>query len=224
MAMQPDAALERLKEGIRRFQTETYPQNKESYQTAASTPQKPHTLIITCADSRIDVETITGSQPGEIFASRNVGNMVPPYGEMMGGVSAVIEYAVDALKVKHAVVCGHMDCGAMKALKANDASLDALPTVKSWLKNAAAARSVAASADSAKGSDGISLPSLTEQNVLLQLTHLQTHPSVRGAMARGELTISGWVYDIGSGDVLIHNPDTDRFESTLTRDGEEAAA
>lgn len=215
-----DSTLERLKEGVHRFQTDVYPQHSEEYRYAATHPQKPHTLIITCADSRIDIETITNSQPGEIFVARNVGNMVPAYGDMLGGVSAVIEYAVSALKVKHVVVCGHADCGAMKALKANDSSLDALPTVKSWLTNAAAARSVAASQSSGEPE----LANLTEQNVLLQLAHLQTHPSVRGAMARGELTISGWVYDIATGDVLIHNPETAHFESTLSTKPLEAAA
>ncbi len=207
-----DPALEKLKQGIRRFQKEVYPEHSGEYQVAATTPQKPHTLIITCADSRIDVETITGSNPGEIFAARNVGNIVPAYGEMMGGVSAVIEYAVDALKVQHAVVCGHMDCGAMKALRADESALDKMPTVKSWLRNAAAAKTVAASL---AGEGEIPLRTVTEQNVLLQLAHLQTHPSVRGAMARGELTISGWIYDIGSGDVLIYDVETQQFHSTL---------
>ena len=214
MSESHDEALENLKEGIRRFQTDTYPRHSAEYQYAATHPQKPHTLIITCADSRIDIETITGSNPGEIFVARNVGNMVPAYGEMLGGVSAVIEYAVSALGVKHAVVCGHMDCGAMKALKANDNGLDALPTVKSWLNNAQAARSVAASMN--EGTPD--LHTLTEQNVLLQLTHLETHPSVRGAMARGQLTVSGWIYDIATGDVLIYDPAAHRFVSTLTAD------
>lgn len=220
MPVSTDPTLDRLKEGIHRFQTEIYPQHSDSYQTAAATPQKPHTLIITCADSRIDVETITGSVPGEIFAARNVGNMVPPYGEMMGGVSAVIEYAVDALKVQHAVVCGHMDCGAMKALRNDESHLDSMPTVKSWLRNATAAKSVARSMDGGE----VDLRTLTEQNVLLQLTHLQTHPSVRGAMARGELTISGWIYDIASGDVLIHDVVTQKFHSTLTSPAKETPA
>ena len=213
MSTGPDPTLERLKAGIRRFQTEVYPTHSHDYRLAASTPQQPHTLMITCADSRIDVETITSSRPGEIFSARNVGNMVPAYGEMLGGVSAVIEYAIDALKVKHVVVCGHADCGAMKALKANDGQLDNMPTVKSWLRNAAAARSVASSLN---GED-LSLNTLTEQNVILQLAHLQTHPSVRGAMARGELTISGWVYDIASGDVRIHDTITRAWNSTAER-------
>ena len=197
-----DAALEELKAGVRRFRTDIYPDNKDAYVKAASVPQKPHALIVTCADSRIDPELITQSQPGDIFVTRNVGNLVPAYGEMLGGVSAVIEYAVSALKVQHVAICGHSDCGAMKALL-NPASLEKLPTVKSWLTNAQAALSVANSLAHKDDSASDSLRQLTEENVLLQLQHLRTHPSVAGAMAKGELTISGWVYDIGTGEVRI---------------------
>src|SRR6202522_3293484 len=136
-----DAVLEELKAGVRRFRSEVYSEHEQAYVKAASVPQTPHALIVTCADSRIDPELITQSRPGDVFVTRNVGNLVPAYGEMLGGVSAVIEYAVSALKVQHVAICGHSDCGAMKALL-NPASLEKLPTVKSWLKNAHAALSV----------------------------------------------------------------------------------
>jgi carbonic anhydrase len=194
--------LQRLKEGIRNFQTKTYPQNAEAYQRAAVEPQEPHTLMITCADSRIDIETVTHSNPGELFIMRNIGNIVPGYGEMLGGVSAVVEYAVSMLKVKHVVICGHSDCGAMKALQHPEA-LEDLPTVRSWLRNAHAAEMVARSLATPDQTPQEWLSLLTERNVLLQIQHLKTHPSVAGAMARGELTVSGWVYDIGGGHVRI---------------------
>lgn len=216
MADKQIESLNKLKQGILEFQRNVYPSRQAEYEYAATNPQKPHTLLITCADSRIDPEALTQSGPGEIFVARNVGNMVPGYGEMMGGVSAVIEYAVDALKVSHAVICGHTDCGAMKGILASADALDGMPTVKSWLRNADAAKRVASSL-----ADGPpSLKSMTEQNVLLQMQHLRTHPSVAGAMARGELTLSGWVYDIARGDVLIFNDDEQRFVSVR----EQAAA
>ncbi len=202
--------LEHLKEGIRHFHAETYPANAENYQQAAEGPQKPHTLMITCADSRIDIETVTNSQPGQLFITRNVGNIVPGYGEMLGGVSAVIEYAVSALKVRHVVICGHSDCGAMKALL-HPETLDNLPTVKSWLRNAHAAVSVSESFATSEECPGETLSRLTERNVLLQMQHLRTHPSVAGALARGELTVSGWVYDIGTGDVRIASGTDETF-------------
>jgi carbonic anhydrase len=212
--------LEQLKGGIRQFQSDVYPEKREAYLKAASTPQKPHTLIVTCADSRIDPELITQSGPGELFVTRNVGNLVPAYGEMMGGVSAVIEYAVTALKVRHVAVCGHSDCGAMKGLL-HPESLETMPTVKSWLKNGHAALSVALSLGLRDESPSDLLRRLTEENVLLQLQHLRTHPSVAGAMAREELTISAWVYDIGTGKVRI-SEDGARAFHPVTAEGDAA--
>ncbi len=206
-----DETLNRLKEGVRRFQTELYAAHAEDYRKAGSTPQQPHTLMISCADSRVDVESITSSNPGEIFITRNIGNMVPGYGEMLGGVSAVIEYAVSALKVKHIVICGHSDCGAMKALL-HPESTEKMPTVKSWLTNGAAALSVANNSN-ASGDPASLLKRLTQENVLMQLAHLKTHPSVAGAMARGELTVSGWVYDIATGQIVVAEDGSRQFES-----------
>jgi carbonic anhydrase len=197
-----DDVLEKLKEGILRFQTEIFPEQAETYRKAASEPQRPAALIVTCADSRIDPELITQCGPGELFVTRNIGNMVPAYGEMMGGVSAVVEYAVSALKVKHIAVCGHSDCGAMKALQ-HPESLETMATVRRWMRNAEAALSVADSLSDKDDKPSERLKLLTEENVLLQVQHLRTHPSVAGAVAREELTLSGWVYDIGTGQVRI---------------------
>src|ERR1700677_2821813 len=175
-----DTVLAELKAGIRRFRTEVYPEQEEIYRRAVSEPQRPHALFVTCADSRIDPEMITQSGTGDLFVTRNIGNLVPAYGEMLGGVSAVIEYAVMALKVQHVVICGHSDCGAMKGLL-NPESLEKLPTVKSWLKNAHAALSVATSLAETDENKEERLRRLTEENVLLQMQHLRTHPSVAGA-------------------------------------------
>ncbi len=204
------SVLDRLKAGVRRFQSEVHAENAADYHRAATTPQQPHTLVIACADSRVDVETIASAGPGELFITRNIGNMVPPYGEMLGGVSAVIEYAVTALKVQHVVVCGHSDCGAMKALLSPE-STEAMPTVRRWLRNGEAALHVASSQTHPEEPKLEKLKRLTEENVLMQMAHLKTHPSVAGAVARGELTLSGWVYDIGSGQIRIAEDGGRRF-------------
>ncbi len=197
-----DVVLEQLKEGVRRFRAQVFPSQAEVFRKAATSPQRPHTLFITCADSRIDPNEITGVSTGEVFVTRNIGNMVPAYGEMLGGVSAVIEFAVCALRVRHIVVCGHSDCGAMKAL-AHPEPVSGMPSVQSWLKNADAALSVAMAVTERRGEPEPLLQTLTEQNVLFQMQHLRTHPSVAGAIAQGELTLSGWVYEIGTGEVRI---------------------
>ena len=107
-----DDVLNNLKAGIRRFRAEVYPAHAEMYEKAVSEPQHPSTLFVTCADSRIDLEMLTQAQPGELFVARNVGNLVPGYGEMLGGVSAVVEYAVSVLQVKHVVVCDAVLAGS----------------------------------------------------------------------------------------------------------------
>ncbi len=214
-----ESTLERLKQGIRRFQTEVYAPRREQYQVAATTQQQPHTLLITCADSRIDPEALTQSPPGEIFVTRNIGNMVPAYGEMVGGVSAVIEYAVDALRVNQVVICGHTDCGAMKALTQDDSHLESMPTVRRWLRNAEAAKRVSATMQDGRPL----LDNLTEQNVLLQMTHLRTHPSVAGAIAQNRLSVSGWVYDLFHGDVRIFDESSNTFQP-VRQDAPESAS
>ena len=136
-----NATKQKLLSGVRSFQREIFAKNREVYEQAASRPQNPHSLIITCADSRVDPELLTQSGPGDIFVTRNIGNLVPAYGEMLGGVSAVIEYAVLALNVNLIVVCGHTDCGAMKGLL-DRGNLAEMPTVNVWLRNAETALSV----------------------------------------------------------------------------------
>ncbi len=205
-----DPVLEHLKGGIRRFRAEVYPARASLYEQAMRDPQRPSALIITCADSRVHPDVLTQAKPGELFVTRNIGNMVPAYGDMLGGVSAVLEFAVSGLGVRHVVVCGHSECGAMKALL-DPESVETMPTVKRWLRNAHAALSVAEALELEGGSPAEMLRSLTEQNVLLQMQHLRTHPSVAGAMARGELTLSGWFYDIAKGEVSIAAGGEHRF-------------
>lgn len=204
-----DRSMQRLIGGALHFQRDMYPQQRATYERLMSEGQSPHALFITCADSRIDPELITQSGPGEIFVSRNVGNFVPVYSRLSGGVSAVVEYAVAALHVSQVVVCGHSDCGAMIGLL-HPERVAQLPTVKSWLHNGEGALTVVRKR--AKGADERSaLEELIEENVVQQLHHLQTHPSVAAALVDDRLALSGWVYDIGHGTVRIYSEEQCKF-------------
>src|SRR5262245_41103473 len=132
--------MERLLRGVTKFQTEVFPAQRPLFEGLAS-GQSPEALFITCADSRIVPQLITQSSPGDLFICRNAGNMVPPYGELHGGVSATIEYALCVLNVKHIIVCGHTDCGAMKGILHPEAVAD-MPTVRSWLAHGEVARRI----------------------------------------------------------------------------------
>lgn len=192
--------FDQLLEGVAKFTASVFPEKRDQFARLA-TGQHPHTLFITCADSRIVPEMITQSAPGDMFVCRNIGNIVPAYGEMMGGVSAIVEYAVVALGVSHIVVCGHSDCGAMKGLlRADNPTLQQMPTVSSWLRNAEAARSVV-EAVHPDLEGNLKVQALVEQNVRLQMQHLLTHPSVAARTAGGSLMLHGWIYDIENGGV-----------------------
>jgi carbonic anhydrase len=133
---------------------------------------------------------------------------VPPYRSDGSGEAASIEYAVAVLKVAHIIVCGHSDCGAMTAVSAPH-TVETLPAIKAWLRHAEPAK--LANAARTHPSAQAELQALIEENVIAQLTHLATHPSVAEAMSEGKLTVHGWTYDIGTGRVLTLDSATRRF-------------
>lgn len=204
-----DEALSSIVDGFKRFRRDVFPEQEELFKKLA-TAQNPRAMFITCADSRIVPELITQSSPGDLFVTRNVGNVVPPYGQMNGGVSTAIEYAVVALGVRHIIICGHSDCGAMKAVL-NPQSLEGMPTVKGWLRHAEVARTVVEQNFARCDCGQEHLELLTEENVVAQLNHLLTHPSVAARVASGQLFIHGWVYNIETSEIIAYDAESGRF-------------
>jgi carbonic anhydrase len=190
--------------GVSRFQKHVYPQHQDLFEKLAL-GQRPEALFITCADSRIDPCLLTQTKPGELFICRVIGNIVPPYPDAVGGVSATIEYAVGVLRVPEVIVCGHTDCGVMKGAL-NPESLGQFPNVTAWLRYANIAhREPEPSAEL--------LLTLTEANVVAQLRNLRSHPAVAARLEQGDLSLHGWLYHISSGTVAAYNAETGRFES-----------
>lgn len=185
--------MKSMLEGFARFRRDVYPEQREVFERLAS-GQSPHTMFITCADSRVMPEMMFSAQPGELFVYRNIGNIVPPYAQHVSGVIAAVEYAVKVLKVKHIVICGHSDCGAMKALQ-HPEKLAGMPSVQDWLKHGEVALHVAAEKCSHLHGDEY-LQGLTEENIVTQLEHLRTLPAVAVGLAKGSLSIHGWLYNI----------------------------
>lgn len=191
------------------FEKTVFPDSRELFGKLSTEGQSPKALMISCADSRIVPEQIMQAQPGELFVCRNAGNMVPSYATMNGGVSSTVEYAVVALGVRDIIVCGHSDCGAMKALAAPEAP-EGMPNVVAWLRHGAAAEHVISScAPHLHGDERVRAISL--QNIMAQIDHLRTHPSVAAAIARGEMALHGWFVDITAGVVLGLDGDTGQF-------------
>lgn len=182
------------------FEKTVFPSSGELFAKLSSQGQAPKALMISCADSRIVPEQILQAEPGELFVCRNAGNIVPPFATMNGGVSSTVEYAVAALGVRDIIVCGHSDCGAMKGL--SDLSLvSAMPNVAAWLRHGSAAAHVVDTCHpNLEGAQRVRALSL--ENIIAQLNHLRTHPSVAAAIARGEMSLHGWFVDIAAGVVL----------------------
>ncbi|RIV88152.1 carbonic anhydrase [Aurantiacibacter xanthus] len=187
-----------LIDGVDRFIGNVFPTKSERFRELAREGQSPTTLMISCSDSRVVPELITQSEPGELFVIRNAGNIVPPWQRTNGGVTSTIEYAVVALGVTDIVICGHADCGAMKAFSAAPGALDKMPSVKEWLSHAEAANATVEACCGAMEA-GERLESLIEENVKIQLTHLRSHPCVASGLAAGKLRLHGWVFDIETG-------------------------
>ncbi len=197
-----------LIEGIKKFRTDVFPANSGLFSKLAS-GQAPQALFITCADSRIVPHLITQTEPGDLFICRTVGNLIPPYGQSDGSVASAIEYAVAALNVSNVIVCGHSDCGAMKALLHPEAT-ESLPQTRSWLRYGEAASEIVRGTGLATAGPE-QLSALVEENVVTQLEHLKTHPSVAARVARGNLQLYGLVYSIHSGEITSYDFATERF-------------
>jgi carbonic anhydrase len=193
--------VDRILAGVARFQNGVFPHEREMFESIAHA-QRPQALFVTCSDSRVHPNLITQTDPGELFLCRDVGNIVPAYGNP-GGVSATIEYAVAVLEVRHVIVCGHSDCGAMRAALHPERVGD-LPSVRAWLRNVDAARRVVL-ARQPDATDDELWRALIVQNVISQLVNLRTHPAVAVRLATGDLQIHGWIYDIPTGAVLVYD-------------------
>lgn len=194
--------VEKILGGVSRFQKHVYPKHQVLFEELAL-GQRPDALFITCADSRIDPCLLTQTKPGELFICRVIGNIVPPYPDAIGGVSATVEYAVGVLRVPEVIVCGHTDCGVMRGAL-HPQALKAYPNVAAWLRYAKVDRREPDPSPEL-------LLELTEHNVAAQLVNLRSHPVVSARLKDGDLALHGWVYHIGSGVVTAYDEKEQKF-------------
>ena len=213
-AQSSHGGLHKLVAGIHHFHSWVFQPQRDFYRTLAD-GQRPQGLFITCSDSRINPNLFTQTDPGELFILRNIGNIVPPFSPSTadGGTAAAIEFAVAALNVEYIVVCGHSHCGAMKGLLQPE-SVAEMPSVKGWLAHAESAREIVRQ-NYSELNDDTRMNVLVQENVLVQLENLRTHPSVAVRLSRGDLRLFGWVYKIETGEVFAYHADEGQFVSLL---------
>lgn len=203
--------MEKLLQGIVQFKREDFEAHRDLFNHLKE-GQEPHTLFISCSDSRIDPNLITRTLPGELFIVRNVANLVPPFrvtGEYVATTSA-IEYAVLALGVKNIIVCGHSNCGGCAAALKSSDELSDLPHTKKWLELAKPVREMVLR--DIPENDPEAREWLMEQaNVIEQLRHLWSYPYIKEKIQSGELNMAGWYYIIETGEVFVYDRHSGAF-------------
>ena len=213
--------MQRLIEGVHKFQKDEFGNYRKLFRKLSREGQNPHTLFITCSDSRVLAELITQSQPGDLFVVKNVGNIVPPANVRgdTNSTAAAIEFAVETLRVSDIVVCGHSQCGAISALLDIKPVSDTTPHLRDWLKLASPVRETLKK-------DYAHLHEITEretaaaeENVLFALDNLHSYSCVQERLMDGSLRLHGWFFKIATAELFAFDPHARQF-SPLVADKE----
>lgn len=203
--------MKKLLDGLVKFRKEDFEKHRNLFSNLKS-EQKPHTLFISCSDSRVDPNMITGALPGDLFVIRNIGNLVPPYRDTpeYAATTSAIEYAVLVLEVENIIVCGHSNCGGCATVLKSSEILDDLPHTKKWMELAIPVRERVFQAIPEED-PGAREWMMEQMNALEQLKHLMTYPYIYDRVLSGRLALSCWHYIIETGEVFIYDKEKSEF-------------
>ena len=204
---------ERLAEGYRSFLDGRFASERSRYEQLAQAGQRPEVMIVGCVDSRVSPEVIFDAAPGELLVVRNVANLIPRYepeNEFQHGTSAALEFGVQALRIRHIVVLGHAQCGGIRAYADEQQPLSPGDFIGRWMAQIAPA---AARLGPREQDDGEAYRRRLEfASVELSLQNLMTFPCVRILVERGKLQLHGAYFGVASGQLLVRDPETGRFD------------
>lgn len=205
--------MQRLIEGVHKFRSGEFGNYRELFRKLSREGQNPHTLFITCSDSRVLAELITHSQPGDLFVVKNVGNIVPPASARgdTNSTAAAIEFAVHTLRVSDLVICGHSQCGAIAALLAEHPASPAMPHLRDWLNLAAPVRETLKKNYAHLHELRARENAAAEENVLFGLDNLHGYPCVQDRLMDGSLRLHGWFFKIATAELFAFDPETRQF-------------
>lgn len=210
--------MQKLIEGVHKFQAGEFGRYRALFRKLSREGQNPHTLFITCSDSRVLAELITQSQPGDLFVVKNVGNIVPP-AQVKGSTNstaAAIEFAVEVLKVNDIVVCGHSQCGAMDALLSPGEPSKTMPHLADWLRVAAPVKRTIEKEYHHLTNIAERTLAAAEENVLFALENLRSYPVVQQRLTEGSLHLHGWFFRIASAELFAFDPEANQFIPLVT--------
>ena len=209
----PDKKIQEFERGHENFRSVKFKQNESRFKALSENGQDPKALFIGCSDSRIMPAMITGSQAGDLFIIRNIGNFVAPYqpDASYHATASAIEYAVSVLGLTDIIVCGHSHCGAIAALYKDIPKTDEnIHTIK-WLELGEGPKRVAMMSEH-KGNKEALLRYTEKVSVIFQLENLLTYPAVKRRVDKGEVFLHGWYYDMKSGMIECYDDENYEFK------------
>ena len=194
---------QRLLEGYSAFLSHRLPEEQNRFRTLSQAGQSPEIMVIGCCDSRVSPEVIFDARPGELFVVRNVANLVPPYTPdgAQRAVSAALEFAVQALRVKHIVVLGHAQCGGIRAFAEEGEPLSPGDFIDRWMPLIAPAAKAVGPRGDATMPDYLSR--LEHASVIKTLDNLMTFPCVNILVGRGKLQLHAAYFGVAAGTLSV---------------------
>ena len=207
-----------LLNGFRKFRELYYRKSPNLYRDLVQHGQKPRFAVLACSDSRVDPAIVLQTEPGDIFAVRNVAALVPPFEEdgLYHGTSAALEFAVRGLHVEHIIIIGHAHCGGVASMIRKQEGREELvydggTFIGAWTDLLRDAYERAVESNPELKGDAL-LSAAERQAVRLSLDNLTTFPFIRESVSAGELTLQGWYLNIFDGALEIWNPEGKRFK------------
>lgn len=214
--------MKKLLQGIVEFRKKILPSYRETFSRLAI-QQSPDSFFVACSDSRVVPNLFASTEPGDLFVLRNVGNLLPACDpanpdQPKGSAAAALEFSVLRLGVRDIIICGHSECGAMRTLL-SPASASDLHHLSDWLK--AGSQTLERFRQGKRADSPLSeVNQLSQLNVLVQMEHARSYPFVQERLARGELAVHGWWFDIGTADVYAYEPEENGFVLVEEREAE----
>ncbi len=193
-----------IKGGYQEFKDQ-FARNMQFYKRLSSEGQNPFVLYIGCSDSRVIPEKLLNLSEGDVFVVRNIANVVPPIDSKNTSVAAALEFAVKSLRIEQIIVCGHTDCGGIKALNSGLDEND-FGNIKDWLQYAHPVL------EKVPENEEDRVLKMIKQNVLLQKDNLLSYPFIKERYNGGILEIHPWLYDLEKGHILTYTYSTNRWE------------
>jgi len=205
--------MRQLIKGVHKFRSDEFGNYRRLFRKLSQQGQNPHTLFITCSDSRVLAELITQSKPGDLFVVKNVGNIVPPASAKgdTNSTAAAIEFAVENLRVSDIVICGHSQCGAISALLGQSPLGESTPHLRDWLNLAAPVLETLKKEYAHLAHHTARANAAAEENVLFGLDNLHGYPCVQERLADGTLRLHGWFFEIATAELFAYDPETRQF-------------